>query len=626
MRIVHNGFVRVPTDNEGTDVQTVTSEEIDRRIGDLTIPKAFLRTVQAHGDQVALRWRNDDDSYGEWTYADYGDKVAEVTAGLAALGVGHGDRVVLMMRNIPQFHIVDMACLMLAATPVSIYNSSSPDQVDYLVNHCEAKVAVVQDLEFLGRFEEVRDKLTALETIVVLEAGDDVDLPDGTLPHSVLHAHGSVDLTEAAQKAKPDDLATLIYTSGTTGPPKAVMIDHRNVSWEIESLGLLIEEHPVIESLVGLRGISYLPMAHIAERATGHYQPAYRGLEITTCPDPAAVAQYLGAVKPQIFFGVPRVWEKVYAGVNAALAADPERKAQFDDGVAAAMPLAEKIDWGTATEEEQGTWDFLQEVFAQVRGLVGLDECLVAITGAAPIPAELLRWYRALGVPLSEVYGLSENTGAMTWRAIKVKPGTVGPAVPGCEVKLADDGEIICRGGNVFRGYLNDPEKTADALDENGWLHSGDIGEVDADGYFKIVDRKKELIITAGGKNISPANLEASLKMIPLVGQACAIGDQRPFVSALVVLDPDVAPAWASQQGIEFTSLAELAQHPQVVAEIEGALADAMSEFNNAEKVKKVKVLGEEWLPDSDLLTPTMKLKRRGIHTRYESEIEGLYT
>ncbi len=607
-------------------MQQMTSEDIDRIIGDMTVPKAFLATVQEHGDRVALRWRNADDSWGEWTFDDYGERVAEVAAGLAALGIGHGDRVVLMMRNIPQFHIVDMACLMLAATPVSIYNSSSPDQVDYLVNHCGAKLAVVQDVGFLERFQAVRSNLADLETIVVLEARDSDELPDGVLPHSVLHAHGSVDLAEASQVASPDDLATLIYTSGTTGPPKAVMIDHRNVSWEVESLGILIGEHPQLDSLVGKRGISYLPMAHIAERATGHYQPVYRGLEITTCPDPTTVAQYLGAVKPHIFFGVPRVWEKIYAGVNAALAADPDRKQQFDDGVAAAMPLAEKVDWGTATDEEQGTWDFLQDVFAQVRGLVGLDECLVAITGAAPIPADLLRWYRALGIPLSEVYGMSENTGAMTWRAIKVKPGTVGPAVPGCDVRLADDGEIICRGGNVFRGYLNDPEKTAEALDDDGWLHSGDIGEVDDDGFFKIVDRKKELIITAGGKNISPANLEAALKMIPLVGQACAIGDQRPFVSALVVLDPDVAPAWATSKGIEFSSLAELAAHPDVVAAIDDGLAEAMAEFNNAEKVKKVRVLGEEWLPDSDLLTPTSKLKRRGIHARYEAEIAALYS
>jgi long-chain acyl-CoA synthetase len=382
----------------------------------------------------------------------------------------------------------------------------------------------------------------------------------------------------------------------------------------------------VRERIPGLRLVSYLPMAHIAERMTTHYQGAYVGHEVTTCPDAGQIGAYAREVQPNVMFGVPRVWEKIYAGVTAALAADPEKKAQFDEGVEAAKPLALKKAWGTATDEELATLDFLDSVaFGPVRGLVGLDELDIAISGAAPIPPDLLAWFRAIGVPLAEIYGMSENTGPMTFEAVKIKPGTVGPAVPGCEVALADDGEIICRGGNVFSGYLNSPEKTAEALDDDGWLHSGDIGEIDDDGYFRIVDRKKELIITAGGKNISPANLEAELKMIPLVGQACAIGDQRPFVSALVVLDPDTAPAWAKSKGIEFGSLADLAANPEVVAEVEAGLADAMAGFNNAERVKKIKVLGDEWLPDSEELTPTSKLKRRGIHAKYAEEIEALY-
>jgi long-chain acyl-CoA synthetase len=259
-----------------------------------------------------------------------------------------------------------------------------------------------------------------------------------------------------------------------------------------------------------------------------------------------------------------------------------------------------------------------------VRELVGLDQLEFAISGAAPIPRELLEWFNAIGVPLSEVYGMSESSGPMTWTPTRIKPGTVGPAIPGCEVRLADDGEIVCRGGNVFAGYLGAPEATADTL-RDGWLHSGDIGEVDADGYYRVVDRKKELIITAGGKNISPANLEAALKSIPLVGQACAIGDQRPFVAALVVLDPEVAPAWAKQHGLEGLSLAELAEHPDVVAEVERGVAEVMAQFNNAERVKKVKVLAAEWLPDSDELAPTSKLKRRGILARYAEKIEDLY-
>jgi long-chain acyl-CoA synthetase len=320
------------------------------------------------------------------------------------------------------------------------------------------------------------------------------------------------------------------------------------------------------------------------------------------------------------------VWEKVYGGVQGALALDPEKKAQFDEAVAAASPIRGRITAGTATDEDLATYQFLDDVaFSTVRGLIGLDDCQLAVTGAAPIPPELITWFRAIGVPLAEVYGLSETTGPMTFAAFDVKVGTVGPATPGCDVRIADDGEVICKGGNVFQGYLNDPEKTAEVLDDDGWFHSGDIGEMDDDGYVTIVDRKKELIITAGGKNVSPANLEAALKTIPLVGQAAAVGDNRPFVAALVVLDPEVAPVWAQQQGIDGLSLEELAAHAAVVAEVEAGLEAAMDRFNHAERVKKVVVLGEEWLPDSDVLTPTSKLKRRGIHARYTVEIESLY-
>ncbi len=336
------------------------------------------------------------------------------------------------------------------------------------------------------------------------------------------------------------------------------MITHQNVAWTIESLRRCID----FETYAGKRLVSYLPMAHIAERMVSHYQQAFLGYEVTCCPNPGDIAAYAREVRPQLMFGVPRVWEKLYGGVMGALGADPERAARFNGAVEAARPLVDAIDWGTATEEQIAAYEAMDAAaFANVRAMLGLDQVEVAITGAAPIPAELLSWFRAIRVPLSEIYGMSESSGPMTWTARRVKAGSVGPAIPGCEVELAEeDNEIICRGGNVFQGYLNDPEKTAETLDEDGWLHSGDIGEVDEDGYFTIVDRKKELIITAGGKNLSPANLEANLKLIPLVGQACAIGDNRPFVSALVVLDPEVATAWAGAQGIEFTDLNDLAQ------------------------------------------------------------------
>lgn len=600
----------------------LTSDDIQQIVEGQTVPSEFLKTVAAHGSATALRWQDGDDAWREMTYAEYADHVARAAAGLQAHGVVPGQRIVLMVRNRPEFHVLDLAANFCGATSISIYNSSASEQVEYLVNHSEAVLGIVEDTGFLERFLKVRDDLTHLEHLGIIDDPDGLAGSDIFTYESLL-AHEPIDLDAAVANCTPDQLATIIYTSGTTGPPKGVMLTHNNIAWTVECLKQSIQ----YDDFVGKRLVSYLPMAHIAERMTSHYQGAFVGYEVTTCPDPALLAAYLREVKPNVLFGVPRVWEKVYAGVTAALSADPDKKAKFDEAVAAALPIVEAMDWDRATDEQIATYEFLDSVaFKPVRELLGLDQVEFGITGAAPIPADLLRWYRAIGVPLSEIYGMSENSGPMTWAPRRVKAGTVGPAVPGCEVRLEPDGEIVCRGGHVFQGYLNAPDKTAEALDADGWLHTGDIGEIDEDGYFTIVDRKKELIITAGGKNLSPANLEANLKLIPLVGQACAIGDNRPFVSALVVLDPEVAPAWAAAQGIEFTDLNDLAQKPEVRAEIEKGLAEVMASFNNAERVKKVVILGEEWLPDSEELTPTSKLKRRGVHARYADEIESIYT
>jgi long-chain acyl-CoA synthetase len=602
-------------------ITEVHDTELDRLAAGRTVPGEFVATVARHPERVALRWRTADERWQELTYAEYGDRVARVAAGLRALGVGAGDRVVVMVRNIPEFHVVDVAVTSLGATPVSIYNSSSPEQVAYLAGHCQAVAAVVEDHAFLDRVVAVADQLPRLREVVVV--APEGNLPSGVRPLAELLVADPLDLEAAAAAVDPATLATIIYTSGTTGPPKGVMLDHRNVVWTLESLKRALP----FDDFAGKRVVSYLPMAHIAERTTSHYAGCFLGYEVTTCPDPALLASYLKEVRPNFVFGVPRVWEKIHAGVNAALAADPAKQQQFDEAIAAAIPIAEAMDWDRATDEQRSTYAFLDEVaFRPIRELVGLDQVEAAVTGAAPIPADVLSWFRAIGVPMSEIYGMSESTGPMTWTATRVKAGTVGPAIPGTEVALADDGEVVFRGGNVFKGYLDDPTKTAEAIDERGWLHSGDIGVLDDDGYLRIVDRKKELIITAGGKNVSPANLEAALKLIPLVGQACAIGDQRPFVTALVTLDPEVAPAWARQRGLEFSDLADLARHPEVLAEVEAGRRDVMAGFNHAEAVKKLHVLGEEWLPDSDVLTPTSKLKRRGIHARYAEPIAALYT
>jgi long-subunit acyl-CoA synthetase (AMP-forming) len=592
---------------------------LDAEVEGQTIAGRWLDTVAAMPERVALRSR-DGDAWVEVTYGEMADRVARAAAGLAALGVGAGDRVVLMMRNIPEFHVVDMAVVMCGATPISIYNSSSPEQVSYLAGHSAAKVAIVEDLGYAERFALVRDQLTALEQIILLTDPGGAAGPD-LLPASALADPEPIDLAEAAARLSPDMMATVIYTSGTTGPPKGVMLTHRNIVWTAQGYLDLLGIDPA-----GFRAISYLPMAHIAERMSSHYLACLGGFEVTTCPDPSQIAAYAREVHPETMFGVPRVWEKLHAGVEAALSADPEAKAKFDEAVAAAVPIVERRTAGTASAEDDATWAFLDEVaFSQVRQLVGLDALRFAVTGAAPIPPELIRWYRAVGVPMSEIYGLSETTGPMTWDPYAVKVGTVGRPFPGVEVILADDGEVCCRGGNVFAGYLDDPAKTAEALDTDGTFHSGDIGVLDEDGYLRIVDRKKELIITAGGKNISPANLEAALKTIPAIGQACAVGDQRPFVSALVVLDPEVAPGWFSARGVDGGSLAELATDPKAQDMLQRAVDEVMLRFSNVERVKKVEVLSEEWLPDGDELTPTSKLKRRSVLAKYADRIERIY-
>jgi long-chain acyl-CoA synthetase len=550
-----------------------------------TVATLFRSTVGSRPDAVALRWlAGDGTAGGQLTWAEYAELACRVAAGLADVGVGRGERVILMMRNRPEFHVVDIACTLLGATPVSIYNTSSPEQVGYLAGHAEARVAVAGDADQLERLAKAWSAGPARGPLVLI----DLDGGGGAVPFCELLSATPVDFDAATALARPDDLATLIYTSGTTGPPKGVMITHRNIVWALESL-----RRAVGTTMTGWRQISYLPMAHIAERIVTHYLHLADGTEVTTCPDIGLLPSYLRAVRPQFFAGVPRVWEKLHAGIGAALAAAP-------------APAG-------------------ADALAAVRAQVGLDCLQLAVTTAAPIPRPVLEFFRDIGVPLSEVFGMSEATGAIAWAPYRVKPGSIGPALPGQELKLLEDGEICYRGSNVFAGYLNDPERSAEVLDADGWLHSGDIGVIDDDGYLSIIDRKKELIVTAGGKNISPANLEAALKAGRFVAQACAIGDARPYVSALLVLDAEAGARWAAAHGLAGATPAELATHPDLVAEMARDVDAANEAFSQVERIKRFTVLPGEWLPDSDELTPTMKLKRRAILQKYADEIGALY-
>ena len=601
--------------NPGTEI---TAAEIDARIVAATVATRFRDTVAKYPDRVALRsWNGDTPT--DITWAEYALRACRVAAALADAGVTRGDRVVFLITNRPEFHIADVAALLVGATPISIYNSSSPEQIAYLASHSSATYAIVENAKFLESLLSVRDQIPTLKKVAVIDTPE--TLPDGVLLWDDLMAHEPVELSVASLIAQPDDLATVIYTSGTTGPPKGVMLDHKGVLWTAESL-----MNRFGFDITGMRMVSYLPMAHIAERNTSHYAGIIQGLEVTTCPDAGRITTYLGHSRPQVFFAVPRVWEKMYASITSVVHADAAKGAAFDAALAVGWEASEYRARGEEIPadlaESLVTADIL---LAPWRRVLGLDECKVAISGAAPIPFEIFRFFRGLGLEISEIYGLSETYGPMTWTPFRVKVGTVGPAIPGTEVRLGEDGEVICRGGNIFTGYLDQPEKTAEVLTADGWFHTGDIGVLDDEGYLKIVDRKKELIITAGGKNISPANLEAALKASPLIGQACVIGEGRPFLSALLVLDTEVAPVWASRHGINEASLEALAANEQIRTAVQADVDTVNAQFSKAEGIKRFTILSAEWEADSEELTPTMKLKRRGISAKYAAEIEALY-
>jgi long-chain acyl-CoA synthetase len=421
------------------------------------------------------------------------------------------------------------------------------------------------------------------------------------------HAKANFDFDAAWQAVQPDDLLTLIYTSGTTGPPKGVQLTHSNLVAGINGFD------QVINFPDDGRVVSWLPMAHIAERACSHYLPMFVGFSTTCCPDPRQVVAYLPEVRPSWFFAVPRIWEKLKAAIEASIEAEEDAAKKQATQWALGVGL-KKVRGEDVSEDEFKKADEL--VLSKIRARLGLDEVESVNVGAAPTPREVIEFFHAIGIPLAELWGMSETSGYGTCNPPeKIKIGTVGPPSPGAEIRLADDGEVLIRGPFIMTGYRNQPEKTSEALDEDGWLHTGDIGEFDDDGYLRLVDRKKELIINAAGKNMSPANIEAKLKASsPVIGQAIAIGDGRPFNVALITLDPDVAPAFEQQHGKE-----------AVAAEVQRGVDAANEQLARVEQIKKFTLLDEEWQPGGDELTPTMKLKRKPIFEKYEQEIEELY-
>jgi long-subunit acyl-CoA synthetase (AMP-forming) len=579
-----------------------------------SVYEAFLATVERSGDDVALR-------SGEQaqTWSELSAQVSRIAGGLASLGVKKGDTVALMLANRPEFIACDLAAVALGAVPFSIYQTSSPEQIAYVVGDAEARVAIIE-AAYLDVFERAREDLTGVEHLIVLDAEAGTETLDG------LEARDpTFDASVAGGAVEPDDLLTLIYTSGTTGPPKGVQLTHRNLLTLVASVDDLV---PFPES--GGRVISWLPAAHIAERGANYYLPVVKGLEIAICPDPRQIVQFLPEVRPTWFFAVPRVFEKLKSGLEAMLAALPdEQREPVERGFEAALEKVRLEQKGELVPDDVVAAAQVAEegMFSALRHQLGLDEAVAVSVGAAPTPVEVLEFFHAIGIPVGELWGMSETCGVATCNRLeKIKLGTVGPPVPGVELKLATDGEVLVRGDANMPGYRNMPEKTAETIDAEGWLHTGDIGELDEDGYLSIVDRKKELIINAAGKNMSPASIESKLKSAsPLIGQAIAIGDGRRYNVALVVLDADYAPVWARGQGIEDASLEKLAEHEAVEEAIGDAVDAANERMARVEQIKKFKILPTEWAPGGDELTPTMKLKRKPIDRKYAAEIDALY-
>ncbi|MFC5286211.1 AMP-dependent synthetase/ligase [Actinokineospora guangxiensis] len=570
---------------------------------DIAARQPDLVALRTPGDAVSLRWR------------EYADRARAVAAGLAALGVGRGDTVGIMLANRPEFHVVDAGALHLAAVPFSVYNTLAAEQLAYVFANAGNSVVITEE-QFLPAVKASGADVR----IVCVEPG-----VAGTMSLAELEAGGAADFDfEGSWKAvEPEDVATIIYTSGTTGPPKGVELTHRNV------LAVADAVRDAFDIQHGDKVLSFLPSAHIADRVVSHYSSILFGSVVTSVGDAKQLAAGLADCHPQVFFGVPRVWQKFKLAIDTGLAAEPEKKQKI-----AKWAIQTGIQHVKLTLEGKPVPGLLKIkhkvadklVLSKLRHKLGLDEARVAVSGAAAIPVETMEFFWGLGIPVYEVWGMSETAGLGTaCRPGKVKLGSVGVAVHGTEVALAEDGELLVRSDSVMRGYRADPARTAETIDSDGWVHTGDIGVIDAGGFVSIVDRKKELIINASGKNMSPTNIENAVKAASsVIGQVVAIGDDRPYVTALVVLDADAAAGLAGTLGIA-AAPAAIAEHEEVRAMVAAAVREGNGKLARVEQVKRFRILTSAWEPGGDELTPTLKLRRKPIATKYSHEIDDLY-
>jgi long-subunit acyl-CoA synthetase (AMP-forming) len=621
-----NGALPVDSGSRGqTEASAPDYTEIE--VTDSSVPELFQRQVVRRGAQPAMYFK----ASNKWhpiNWQQYGEGVKRIAGFLLSEGVKHGERAAILSGNRPQWHIADLAIEHIGGTVVGVYPTNSAPQCQYIIDHAEAPVVFVENRDQLAKILGQLEGLPKLRRVVLISG--DTEPGDGELVVTWALALTTGDgynrqhpgeFEDRWRAVGPDDLATFIYTSGTTGPPKAVMIDHRNILWTAGSIIKTISLDPAMPD--DDVTISYLPLAHVAERVAGHILHVYVGHRIYFAEDIAHLAANVVEVRPTFMFGVPRIWEKYQAVVAAQVARAGGVKGWLTRW--AIKRGAANVDKAIAGEEPGGAYKLADRLVLQkIRTALGLDRVKQLSTGAAPINVDTLRFFWGLGLPLYEVYGQSEDTGpTSTDRQGYCRLGTVGPAMPGVEIRIAEDGEVLVKGPNVFRGYFKDEVATREALDDEGYLHSGDVGVLE-DGYLRITDRKKDLIITAGGKNISPSNIEVALKRLPFIGQAVAIGDSRPFMSALLTIDVEQVAALAKEVD-ESADILKLSQNESVRALFQKGVDAVNANLANVEKIKKFTILPNDLSVDGGELTPTLKVKRKVVNEKYADLIQAIY-
>ena len=596
-----------------------------------TIPAIFWNAVEKRGPTVWMRqkhlgiWRS-------WTWNQTATAVSEISGGLISLGFAAGECASILANTAVEWVWADLAVLSSGGVSNGIYPTDAASQVQFLCEDSSTTILFVEDDEQLDKALEVRANLPRLRKVVVFDMEGlrnvkDVDIISldalRALGREYLSKHPN-GVKDRVAACKPEDLAILVYTSGTTGKPKGAMHLHQGLVYTLHGYNTLVTQDERDERMC------FLPLCHIAERMGGEYHALYTGAKLNFVENPETIPENVREIAPTVFTAVPRVWEKFYSGVMIALKeAGTVQQAAYGWGIGVGTEIADKVLAGTPIDG----WLKFKFTIAQwialnnVRKMIGIHRARFLVTGAAPISPDLVRWYLALGVPMLEVWGMTETCGASTGvPAAKMKPGSIGPSVSFNEVRLDPvTSELMVRGKNVFAGYLNLPEKTAESFDKDGWLHTGDVGVVDADGYYKITDRMKDIIITAGGKNITPSELENDLKFSPYITDAVVIGDKRPYLTVIIMIDQENVEKFAQDGDVPFSNYTSLTRAPEVQALIQGEIDRVNKKFARVEQIKKFFLLENQLTAEDEELTPTMKLKRKLVEKKYSPQIEVMY-